>query len=546
MSKSAKTLGSICLVLLTVTCNLAFGQHMRGGHKPGREEGGGGQVNPAEIINGLGGLIGGLGRLNQGGGGGEEEDEDDGWYEPDYYPSQPMYTYPPPFAPSVAPAYVPSAPPAAAAPPANKVPSQKTSISAPTKTNSKFLPKAARLTNADLEAAKAGLEKKVAGELKDAVDAALPSSAVATAVAALPTPPYTTAEKLQIRDAINAGDAGQVAILSHGPSPELDKVKQMAEVHEKANALQEKVAAGEATTSDFRKFQNELEAVAPASAKQEIGDSIATLKVQNEVASLLNTAVPGNGSTTLPLDSDLQLISLPGLPQGQLISLGNGSAIVGGGANGILTVSTGNPLGSFGVAVAPGTPVPSGSGSATTSGTLLSNPAGTDSSISYLLNGSNFTMQAGYQQPLAAGTTWSISFDQGNGRGTHTQTLGNGTYEFAVENDIWVLQKKQMQIEIDNRDNSIDFHYVIGASNHVVRAGESATHSGDSNITLAFDNGAGKTETKSLASGTYRVGVTDDGSQVDLFTGEKSSQVVETPSKRASSGSSKIGSLFGR
>ncbi len=399
-----------------------------------------------------------------------------------------------------------------------------------------------------MEAAKAGLEKKVAAELKDAVDAALPSSAVASAVAALPTPPYTTAEKLQIRDAINAGDAGQVDILAsaHGGSPQLDKVRQMAEVHEKANALQEKVAAGEATTSDFRKFQTDLEAVAPAAAKEQIGDSITTLKVQNEVASLLNSAVPGNGSTTLPIDGDLQLISLPGLPQGQLISLGNGSAIVGGGANGMLTVSTGNPLGSFGVSIAPGTAVPSGSGGAMTSGAMLSNPAANDSSISYLLNGASYTMQAGYQQPLASGTTWSISFDQGNGRGTQTQTLGNGTYEFAVEGDGWIIRKKQIQVEIDNRDNSIDFHYVIGASSHTVRAGESATHSGDSNITLGFDNGSGKTETKSLASGTYRVGVTDDGSQVDLFTGEKASQVVESNPKRSSGGPSKIGSLFGR
>jgi hypothetical protein len=156
-------------------------------------------------------------------------------------------------------------------------------------------------------------------------------------------------------------------------------------------------------------------------------------------------------------------------------------------------------------------------------------------------------MQAGYQQPLASGTIWTLSFDPGNGSGTQTQTLGTGTYEFVVEGGSWIVRKKQVKIEIDNRDNSVDFHYVIGANSYTLRGGDSATHSGESNIALAFDDGSGKTETKSLAAGTYRVGVTDEGDRVDLFTGERApSEVVHVKKPRSKAGESKIGSLFGR
>lgn len=540
--QSLRVLGFAAIVLC---CGMAFGQRggRMGGDYPHSHEGGG-KVNPLDVLDRVGDLIG---KIPQGGGGGghhhhHDDWEEDDYYEPSYYPAQPNYYYP---APSVAPAVTPTAP-ATVVPPSNKVPSPKTSITATARSNSKFLPKAMQLTSADLAASQAAMEKRIKSEIKDAVSAAIPSSAITTELSALPTPPYTAAEKLQIRDAVLAGDSAKVAILSKGSSPQIDKLQQMAEVHEKANALQEKVAAGEATKGDFRQFQDDLTAIAPAGATTQIEDSIATLKVQNEISGLLATATPGSGLTSIPIDQDLSLISLPGLPQGQLISLGNGAAIVGGGANGSMSVSTGNPLSSFGVAIAPGTPVPSGSAAVTPSGTLLSNPAGNETAISYLVNGSTYTMQAGYQQPLASGTTWTVSFDPGNGSGSQSQTLGVGTYEFAVDGGAWVLRKKQIQIEIDNRDNAIDFNYVIGATTHTVRAGESATHSGDSTIALAFDNGAGKTETKHLASGTYRVGVTDDGERVELFTGERSAPEDRMVEKRSPKSVSKIGSLFGR
>jgi hypothetical protein len=544
ISRTLRILGFASIVL---SCGLAFGQRgMKAGGNPRMSEGGG-KVNPLDVLDKVGDLIGKIPQGNGGGGGHhhhhDDWDDDDGYYEPDYYyPTQPNYYYPPA---SVTP-YVPAtAAPATVAPPSNKVPSQKATVIAATRSNSKLLPKAMQLTSADLAASQAAMEKRIKSEIKDAVSAAIPTSAVTAELSALPTPPYTAAEKLQIRDAILAGDSAKVAILSKGSSPQIEKLQQMAEVHEKANALQEKVAAGEATTADFRNFQNDLAAIAPAGATDQIEDSIATLKVQNQISGLLTTAVPGSGLTSIPFDEDLSLISLPGLPPGQLISLGNGAAIVGSGASGSMAVSMGNPLSSFGVAIAPGQPVPTGSAAAT-NGTLLSNPAANGSSISYLVNGATYTMQAGYQQPLASGTTWAISFDPGNGSGTQSQTLGTGIYEFTVESGAWVLRKKQIQIEIDNRENSIDFHYVIGAASHTVRAGESATHSGDSTIALAFDNGAGKSETKHLSSGTYRVGVTDDGERVDLFTGEQSTPEGSFVEKRHTKSASKIGALFGK
>lgn len=538
-SKLLRVLGFGSIIL---SCGLAFGQRggKWGGENPRMSEGGG-KVNPLDVLDSVGNLIG---KIPTGGGGGgghhhhhhhhDWEDDGDYYYEPSYYPAQPNYYYP---APAVAPAA-----PATVAPPSNKVPSQKVSVTATARSNSKLLPKAMRLTSDELAAAKESMEKKIKSELKEALHEAIPNSEV---TAALGKTTNTPAEKLQIRDAIREGDSVKVATLAQGNPADVEKLVKMAEAHEKANLLQEKIASGEASTSDFRDFQDTLTGVAPPGAATQIADSMATLKVQNEVSGLLASAVPGSGLTSIPLDEDLSLISLPGLPSGQLISLGNGSAIVGGGAGGTLGVSTGNPLGSFGVAIAPGTPVPSGSANSV-SGALLSNPAANDSSISYLVNGSTYTMQAGYQQPLASGTTWTVSFDPGNGFGSQSQTLGTGTYEFVVEGGAWALRKKQVQIEIDNRDNSIDFHYVIGSATHTVRAGESATHSGDSNIALAFDNGAGKTETKHLASGVYRPGLSDDGDRVDLFTGERSTPEDRMVEKRPAKSSSKIGSLFGK
>ncbi len=94
MFMTSKQIGCCVLLLAISTCSIAFGQHRRGGfnpERPGKGEGGG-QANPADILNGIGGILGGLGTLNPGGGGNsEEEDDDEGYYEPDYYPSQPNY-----------------------------------------------------------------------------------------------------------------------------------------------------------------------------------------------------------------------------------------------------------------------------------------------------------------------------------------------------------------------------------------------------------------------------------------------------------------------
>ncbi len=159
------------------------------------------------------------------------------------------------------------------------------------------------------------------------------------------------------------------------------------------------------------------------------------------------------------------------------------------------------------------------SGGAPTSGVLI-NPKENGQAISYALAGNTYTMQPGQQQPLS--TSYVVAFDPGNGGGTKRYTVGDGTFEFYINNDGWELRRVNVEVTIDNSDYSGEFHCLIDGKKTTIAPGEVAEFTSKTPLEVEFDRGdGGEPARKSLKSGIYQIGLDASQQRLDLFEAEE-------------------------
>jgi hypothetical protein len=82
-------------------------------------------------------------------------------------------------------------------------------------------------------------------------------------------------------------------------------------------------------------------------------------------------------------------------------------------------------------------PQPFGNGAAI----VLSNPAGSGGAISYLLNGSQYTMRPGEAQSFTFDRRWVIEFSRGPSLPDAKYSLRPGTFAFTVQDGQWSFRE---------------------------------------------------------------------------------------------------------
>jgi hypothetical protein len=156
--------------------------------------------------------------------------------------------------------------------------------------------------------------------------------------------------------------------------------------------------------------------------------------------------------------------------------------------------------------------------SATVASGLLINPQANGQAVNYTLDGRQFTMDVGEQQSLAAG--YIIEFDPGNGANKRYK-LGEGTYEWRIEGDGWMLRKVDVVVSLDNTEMDSDFHLLADGEPMTVPAGEAVELESPRPIEIVFDRGDKRgSARKVLSRGDYAVGVDAQQQRLDLFKAE--------------------------
>lgn len=352
---------------------------------------------------------------------------------------------------------------------------------------------------------------------------------------------YTPDQKKQILDAVKKGDAAALNFLldpADKGSALSSKLQQHAQGFGALLSVRAKANAGTLTPADIQNLKTAMGPyISPGNrpAAQNLLDKIA---VNSSLMNLLNTAMPGNN--IIPIGGNAPIILVPGLPQGTIIALGNGSVLVGTGGGGQLAIQQGNVAQAMGMSVALGAPVPDSTRKDVNSGTLLMN--GGKSEVNYVVNNGQYSMGPGYSQTLPADKTWVVEFDRGGSNGEGKYTVEDGTYKFTPTGSGWELYKHKFNITLDNSKNAFDFHYVFENKPAVIAANSTAELSSKYPIQIRFDDSGGKEKTKRLQGKMYVVALSQDN-KLDLFTEEG---MVRPPESVASApGTSAVASLFG-
>jgi hypothetical protein len=164
--------------------------------------------------------------------------------------------------------------------------------------------------------------------------------------------------------------------------------------------------------------------------------------------------------------------------------------------------------------VAIGPPLAETDAKPVTSGAVLINAE--DMAVNYNVNSKAFTMEPEYRQALPGGRTWVVAFDRGGSFGQAKYGISEGTYKFALTDEGWNLFKHTFEATIDNTENPFDFLYVLDNKHQTVPAGQSQQHTSAYPLVVRFDDAQGKSKTKRVESGLYKVAVTQENT-LDLY-----------------------------
>lgn len=301
-----------------------------------------------------------------------------------------------------------------------------------------------------------------------------------------------------------------------------DMVQNGASAVDIAQASQEYLKSAQQTLVTASVFDPSITAaVAQANLEQDFKNlnDIVALKaadeaIQSSVQGTLN--VPGG---TMPIPTDNLIATwVPWLDPGMTYSVGPQMVFLGSGEGGVLTSGFVTPV-EAGLPVVTGQQVENSSEEDLETTIVVTNPDGNDKSVSFQLNGENYTLEPGYEQTMT-GDGWTIKFNRGRGAGVAEYSLSNGNYEFSVGNQGWDLAKLEHEFTFDNTANAYDFNFVLDGEQLKVGARESMTWTTTSLLRIRFDNGHGQEKVKRLEDGTYSIGLDTQNNEIDLFEGD--------------------------
>ncbi len=261
-------------------------------------------------------------------------------------------------------------------------------------------------------------------------------------------------------------------------------------------------------------------------SKPDLASDLNKIAADSFWINLLDKANPGIGG--LPLGMGTQVIYVPDMPSGQIVSLGNGTILVGtGGATTGVVMMTCNAVQAAGLSIGVGPPVPDTDVEEMLSGVLLLNKG--EQAVHYNVNSDQFSMTPDYTQALPGGSTWAVEFDRGGSLGKAKYGLSDGTYAFTPTDTGWELyEQPESKVTIDNSDNEFAFNYVLNNTQQTVAAGQAKEHSNKYPMVIRFDDGTGQERRKLLVKEKYKLAVTAEGT-MDLYE----PSYVEPPIKMA-------------
>lgn len=209
--------------------------------------------------------------------------------------------------------------------------------------------------------------------------------------------------------------------------------------------------------------------------------------------------------------------TIPGLPNGCVLATADGQLIRGGESLGFQSDVPVEE--SLGVSVPIDEPLDDTTEAVQIeSGVLLRNPKDSGGTIHYIIDGTQHSMGVGQTQKLSGKKARLITFDRGGNHGQAKYSLGEGTYVFRVTEKGWELKKQSFSVTLSNESNDNPFHYVVMGDQATIAAGDETNHRSEYPIVISFDRGdGGEPANKTLASGTYFVGLDADKKRYDLF-----------------------------
>ena len=329
-------------------------------------------------------------------------------------------------------------------------------------------------------------------------------------VDSLPEPPYTKADKEAIKDKLKDGKS--VDGLIKGGSDTENLLRDADDAFKTLDDIAEDAKDGRLDPRDLDDFEKDFGGMFDSTA--DLTHDLDKIGADSFWINLLDKANPSIGG--LPLGMDTQIIYVPDMPSGQIVSLGNGTVLVGtGGATSGVVLMTGNAAQVAGLSVGIGPPVPDSDVEEMLNGVLLLNEG--DKEVHYNVNSDQFSMPPDYTQALPGDDIWAVEFDRGGTHGKTKYGISNGTYAFTPTDTGWELyEQPESKVTIDNTDNEFPFNYVINNTQQTVAAGEANEHSHKYPMVIRFDDGTGQERRKALDKEKYTLAVTAEGT-MDLF-----------------------------
>jgi hypothetical protein len=280
-----------------------------------------------------------------------------------------------------------------------------------------------------------------------------------------------------------------------------------------------------AVYQDVEEFDAALSKIAGATpAVEDLAGPVKTLKTWVEARKLIETAAPGEGSVAkLPTGGDVTLIFDPTLPLGTAIVLSDQAMLIGSEGQSSLEIVTGNAAEALGLPLVTGTPLAEAEGEEVTGGVLIINPAASQGTVNYNINGNHYVAEPGMKQKLPArpqGRAWIIEYDRGPKFGAARYKLAPGTYQFKPVENGWQLYRLRYDLVLDNSQSNQEFHFIFRGEALKVPAGGARTLTSEYPIVVRFDRGNDSefvAKGTPLTTGTVQVGVNANDNLWDLF-----------------------------
>ena len=189
-----------------------------------------------------------------------------------------------------------------------------------------------------------------------------------------------------------------------------------------------------------------------------------------------------------------QVMTMPALPEDEMLLLPGGCMMVGTGGEGTMGIADYDARELLDINLGVGEPEPDSDcnvAKRVKSGVYLINPSDNAATINYVTANTNYSMQPGFTQMLPEGRNWEIQFNRGEGKGDADYALSDGTYTFGTADGGWELFKQSCSITIDNGDNDRPFYFNIDNDQEEVAARAKQTFSSEYPILVRFDRGSG-------------------------------------------------------